>query len=139
VKHDWFTASGGGLLATMWMANPLTVALMKPTFVPNIDTQKVWTDVAAQELAAGGGYTSPGQVLASKSQNYDAANDRTNLLAADSVWSGATFQTSFAVVYDNSGAKPLWSIVDFEGLKDVAGGVFTIDWAAVGLLYVAKA
>ena len=139
MKHDWYIASGGGLIATMWMANPITVALLKPTYVPNPDTHKLWSDIAAQELAAGGGYTAGGKALTGKAQNYDSAGDRTNLLANDLTWTAATFQTAYAAVYDNSGAKPLWSLVDFEGIKDVAGGVFTIDWATIGTLYVTKA
>src|SRR5262245_24579964 len=122
----------------MWLANPMKVALLKPTYVPNPDTHKVFADVSAQEIA-GTGYAAGGLVLANKTTNYDAAQDRTNLLADDSTWGpGATFDTAFAVVYDNSGAKPLWSLVDFEGIKSVVAGVFTIDWAAVGLLYVTK-
>jgi hypothetical protein len=139
VIHNWFPASGGGLLATMWLANPMKVALMKPTYSPNPDTHRVWTDIAGEELSAAGGYATGGLALTGKTQNYDAAQDRTNLLAADSSWGpGATFATRYAVVYDDSGAKPLWSLVDFEAVKDVDNGVFTIDWAAVGLLYVTK-
>jgi hypothetical protein len=115
----------------------MTVALLKPAYVPNPDTHKVWADIAVNEIV-GAGYVAGGQVLANKSENYDAATDRTNLLADDSVWAGATFQTGFAAVYDNSGAKPLWSLVNFEEIKDVAGGTFTIDWAAVGLLFVTQ-
>jgi hypothetical protein len=135
ILHNWFQASGGGILGTLWVAQPMKVALLKPTFVPNRDTQKVFADVSAQEIT-GTGYTAGGVALANRTQNYDAANDRTNLVADDSNWSGATFDAAFAVVYDSSGAKPLWSLVDFEGTKSVASGVFTIDWATVGLLYI---
>ena len=138
MKHDWFWASGGDMLAAIWVANPLKVALLKPTFVPNPDTQLLWSHISGQEIT-GPGYTAGGQALANKTKNYDASADRTNLLADDNVWSGATFQTAFAAIYDSGGAGQLWSLVDFEGTKDVAGGVFTIDWAAVGALYVTKA
>jgi hypothetical protein len=138
MTHDWFPASGGGLIATMWMANPLKVALLKSTYSPNPDTHKVWADIAAQEIV-GTGYTAGGQALAGKAENYDAAQDRTNLVCADNTWTGATFQTAFAAIYDDSGAKPLWSLVNFEAVKDVTAGVFTIDWQAVGTLYVTKA
>ena len=139
MTHTWFSASGGGLLGTLWTANPLTVALLKPTYVPNLDTHKVWTDVSAQEIT-GTGYTTGGVALAGKSVNYDGSADRTNLVANDSTWGpGATFDAAFAVVYDNSGAKPLWSLVDFSGTKSVAAGIFTIDWATVGLLYTIPA
>lgn len=137
MRHDWYGASGGGLISTLWLANPLKVALLKPSFVPDRDLQKVWTDVSAQEIVVAS-YVADGQLLANKTQNYDAANDRTNLLADDSVWGpGFTADIGFAVVYDSSGAKPLWSLVDFEGTRSVINGIFTIDWSAIGLLYLA--
>ena len=136
--HNWYAQSGGGLIANLWLANAMKVALMKPTFVPNRDTQLVWTDVSAQEIAAGGPYVAGGVLLANKSKNYDAANDRTNLLADDTVVGPAfTADIAYAVVYDSSGTKPVWSLVDFEGTKSIANGTLTIDWAAIGLLYVA--
>lgn len=138
MKHDWYPAAGGELISNLWLSQPLKVALLKPTYVPAPDTHKVWSHVSAQELAAGSGYTAGGQTLANKTRNYDAATDRTNLLADDNVWNAATFDTAFAVIYDPSGSMPLWSLVDFEGTKNVVSGVFTIDWAAVGALYVTK-
>ena len=135
MKHDWFPAGGGSVIGTLWVANPITVALLKPTYVPDPDAHKVWADVSAQEIT-GAGYTSGGVALTGKGQSYDPTTNRNNLTAADSQWGpGATFQAGFAVVYDVAGAKALWSLVDFEGMKDVADGVFIIDWAAVGLLY----
>lgn len=138
MKHEWYPAAGGKLISDLWLAQPLKVALLKVTYAPNPDTHKVWADIAAQELAAAGGYAAGGQVIATKTVNYDAANDRTNLLAVDNVWNAATFDTAYAAVYDSSGAMPLWSLVDFEGIKSVVNGVFTIDWAAIGVLYVTK-
>lgn len=137
--HDWYAQSGGNLISTLWLANPMKVALMKPSFVPNRDTQLVWTDVSAQEIAVVAPYVAGGQALASKSKNYDAANDRTNLLAADTVWGpGLTTDVAFAVIYDSSGAQPLWSLVDFQGTKSVVSGTLTLDWAAIGLLYISS-
>jgi hypothetical protein len=137
MRHQWYPAAGGGLLATIWLANPIKVALLSAAYTPNYDTHRVWTDVAANEIT-GTGYTAGGLTLATKTQNYDAATDRTYLLAADSTWGpGATFQARWAVVYDDAGTKPIWSLVDFEALKDVSDGVFTIDWAAAGLLFTA--
>jgi len=137
MTHDWYPASGGGLLATMWMANPMKVALLKATYVPDPDLHKVWADISAQEIT-GTGYTAGGQALTGKAQNYDAAQDRVNLICADNTWTGATFQTAYAAVYDDSGSKPLWSLVNFQATKDVTAGVFTIDWQTVGTLYVTK-
>lgn len=115
----------------------MKIALMKPTFVPNRDTQKVYADISAQELATSPGYTVGGLTLTTKSTPYDSATDRTNLVADDPVWGpGATFDTAFAVVYDNSGTKPLWGLVDFEATKSVANGTFTLDFPLTGFLYV---
>lgn len=136
--HQWYPASGGDLIANLWVAQALKVALLVPGYTPDYDAHKQWSHISGSEIA-GAGYTAGGQLLANKTKNYDAAQDRTNLLADDSIWNGATFQTGYAAVYDPAGAGPLWSLVNFEGTKDVAGGVFTIDWAAIGALYVTKA
>lgn len=138
MKHDWYPASGGGLIATLWTGNPIKVALLNASYVPNPDTHKVWGDVSPFEVS-GSAYTAGGQPLTGKTASYDAAADRTNLLANDSTWGpGASFATRYGVVYDDSGGKPLWSLVDYEALKDIINGVFTIDWAASGALYVTK-
>ena len=139
--HQWMFASAESILGNIWVADSMKIALMKPTYVPNPDTQKFWADVSAQELAAGAGYTAGGITLATKSQAYNAATDRTDLKAADVSWGpGATFDAAFAVIYDaQSGVAatmPLWSLVDFQGTKSVAAGVFTISWAVAGVLYI---
>lgn len=136
MKHNWYYGSGEGLLAALWLAQPMKVALLKPTYVPNLDSHRVWTDISAQDVV-GAGYTAGGQLLAGKTAPYDSAADRTDLRASDTTWGpGATFDASFAAVYDDSGTKPLWSLVDFEGVKSVSSGVLTIDWATVGVLYL---
>ena len=136
MKHQWFAASGGGLVANLWTANALKVCLLKPTYVIDSDNQKLYTDISAQEVT-GTGYTAGGLTLASKTVVYDPATDRTNLICNDSVWGpGATFDCAYAAIYDSGGTKPLWSIVNFEETKSVSNGSFTIDWASVGTLYV---
>lgn len=134
MTHRWAGKSGGGLIANLWTTQPMKVALMKPTFAPNFDVQVVWADIAAQE-AAGAGYTLGGQAIAGRATNYDAAQDRTNLVATDTQWGpGLTIDAAHAIVYD-SGSGAIWSHVNFEETKSIVDGVFTIDWAAVGLLY----
>ena len=135
MTHKWAGKSGGGLLATLWSTQPLKVALMKPTFVPNFDVQAVWADIASQE-ASGAGYSAGGAALANRTTNYDAAQDRTNLLADDTSWGpGLTVDAAFAVIYDG-GSGAIWSCVDFQETKSVVDGSFTIDWATIGILYV---
>jgi len=135
VPQNWFGASAEAILGNIWLANPMKVALMKPSYVPNRDTQKVFADIAAQELAAAGGYVAGGITLVGKTADYDAASDTTHLFATDVVWGpGVTFDTAFAVVYDNSGGKPLWGLIDFQGTKSVGNGVFQLDFDSLGLL-----
>lgn len=136
MKHNWYPRAGGKILGDLWAGSPMKVMLLKPTYVPAPDVHLVYTDISAQEIV-GTGYAAGGLALANLVANYDAAQDRTNLLADDSVWGpGATFDTGFAAIYNNAGAKPLWSLVDFEAVRSVVDGVFTLDWQAIGLLYV---
>lgn len=137
MKHDWFPQSGGKLLGALWTAQPMKVALLDPAFVPDRDTQLLWADVSADEVAAGAPYVAGGAALAGKAVVYDAANDRTNYVADDTVWGPAlTVDAGFAVIYDSASGS-LWSLVDFEGTKSIVNGTLTIDWAAIGLLYAA--
>jgi hypothetical protein len=134
VLHDWYTASAEELISALWLANPITVALLGPGYVPNRDLHKVWTDIAAAEIA-GPGYAQ--KLLTGKAAPYNAGADQTDLQAADVIWGpGATFSAAYAAVYDTSGAKKLWSLVDFEETKNVANGVFVLDWLTAGALYL---
>lgn len=135
MKHDWYSGAAGGLLGTLWTTGPMNVVLLKPGFVPNPDTQKVYADIAAQEVAAGGGYALGGLALTNCLAVFDPASEHTNYLADDSTWTGVTFDVAFAVLYLNVGAKPLWSLVDLEGTEVVSNGVYLIDWATSGLLF----
>ena len=137
MKHDWAYKTAESVMADLWMSHEMKVALMKPTWAPNYDLDLLFGALTVQEIV-GPGYTAGGIILPSKAIPYSAGSDRTDLQAADIQWGpGATFQTGFAAIYDNTDAnKRVWSIVDFEGTKDVDNGVFTIDWSAVGLLYL---
>ena len=141
MKHQWAYAGAEGILGAMWLGNPIKVALFKSTWVPNYDAPMSYSALAGTNEVTGAGYTAGGVALASKAAPYNGSTDRTDLQAADSSWGpGATFDAGFAVIYDDSSpTKLVWSVVDFEGIKSVNNGVFTIDWSAVGLLYVLPA
>src|SRR5262245_35592089 len=134
---QWFGQAATGLIARMWTANQMGVALMQSSYVPNIDTQLRYSDVAASELAAGGGYTAGGQQIASRSISYDSAADEYSLLGADLAWGpGATFTTRYGLIYEMTTTdKWLWALLDFGAPVAVNNGVFQIDWTA-GLLSV---
>lgn len=135
---QWFAQAGGNLIARLWVPQDMKVALMKDTFVPNIDVQLRFADVVAQEVAAGGGYAAGGKSLAGKSVAYDAAANEYNLLAGDLSWGpGATFATRYGVVYeDGTTDEFLWALLDFGALQDISNGTFLLDWGT-NLLAVA--
>jgi hypothetical protein len=134
---QWFAQSGGNLIASLWVPRQMGVALMKDTYVPNVDSHLRWADISAHELVAGGLYIAGGQQIASRSISYDSAANEYNLLGNDLVWGpGATFSPRYGVIYEMTGAdKWLWGLLDFGALIVVSNGVFQIDWAA-GLLSV---
>jgi len=129
---QWFAQAGGNLIARLWTPQDMKVALMKDTYVPNIDTHLRYADISGQELAAGGGYTVAGKSLTGKSVSYDAAANEYNLLADDISWGpGATFQTRYGVVYeDGTTDEFLWALLDFGVLQDITSGTFLLDWAS---------
>jgi hypothetical protein len=131
-SSQWFAQAGGNLIARLWVPQDMKVALMKDTFVPNVDSQLRYADVAAQELAAGGGYTPAGKSLTGKSISYDASLNEYNLIANDLSWGpGATFQTRYGIVYeDGTTDEFLWALLDFGVLQDIQNGTFLLDWAS---------
>lgn len=128
---QWYAQSGANLIARLWVPQDMKVALLKPTYTPNIDTHLRYTDISAEEVAAGGGYTTGGKSLTGKSISYDAAANEYNLLAADLSWGpGATFQTRYGAVYeDGTTDEFLWALLDFGALQDISNGTFLLDWA----------
>jgi hypothetical protein len=131
-SSQWFAQAGGNLIARLWVPQDMKVALMKDTFVPNVDSQLRYADVAAQELATGGGYTANGKSLTGKSISYDASLNEYNLIASDLSWGpGATFQTRYGIVYeDGTTDEFLWALLDFGVLQDIQNGTFLLDWAS---------
>lgn len=128
---QWYAQSGALLIARLWVPQDMKVALMKATYVPDVDAQLRYADVSAQELAAGGGYTVGGKSLTGKSTAYDAALNEYNLLAGDLSWGpGASFQTRYGIIYEGDTTdKFLWALLDFGALQDIANGTFLLDWA----------
>src|SRR5215831_15852320 len=128
---QWYAQSGGYLIARLWTAQDMRVALLKSTYTPDVDEHLRYSDVSAQEVAAGGGYTAGGKSLTGKSVSYDAAANEYNLVAADLSWGpGATFQTRYGVIYEaDTTDKWLWALLDFGALQDISNGTFLLDWA----------
>jgi len=135
---EWFGQSGGGLIARLWTAQQMGVALLGAgSGPPNLDTAMRYSDVSAQEIGAGGGYTIGGQAIANRTASYDAAANEYNLLGDDLTWGpGATMAMRYGVIYEMTTVdKYLWALLDFGTLVSISAGAFTIDWTA-GLLSI---
>lgn len=129
---QWYAQSGGHLIARLWVPQDMKVALLLPAYTPDIDAHMRYSDVSAQEVANGGGYSTGGKSLTGKSVAYDAPTNEYNLLAGDLSWGpGATFQTRFGAVYEEGTSDEfLWALLDFGATQDIANGTFLLDWAS---------
>ncbi len=125
----------------------MKVGLSNSTHVPDKDDQ-FCDDVGADDFVdgelSGTGYTggfggSGRKVLASKAVVYDTTNDRVELDAADSVWTGINAGTiEWATILDETGqatdtTTPVVINVDLATTV-TNGGDITIEWDAEGIL-----
>jgi len=86
-------------------SDTLCMALLGAGYTPS-DAHSAWSDVSAQEVAAGGGYASGGAVLGSKQLLEDAANRRAYFTSAAPLWPAATISAHYAVIYKRAGGSP---------------------------------
>lgn len=93
-----------------------------------------YSDISANELASGSGYTTGGNTLASKSVTEAAT---TKWDASDRAWTSATFTAYHLVIYDTSVTNDLIASIDLGGAKAVVSGTFTIQWDSDGIITLA--
>lgn len=133
---------GSGATQTVdYLADTIQVGLSTSTHVPNKDDNYL-DDAGADDFVDGeigvGGYAR--QTLASKAMTYDAANDRVELDAVDTVFtslaSGATIAQ--ATVHEDQTTDATSRVVanvDSGGFPVATnGGNITIQWNAEGII-----
>ena len=116
----------------------MKVALMDPTWTPDIDTEDFWSDISAKEIT-GTGYTAGGQTLTNCTIAVDTVNDWIKFDADDSAWtiSGGATMTRLVVYRDTGVAatSPLLFHANDGGFPQLAsGGLFTVTWSSNGLV-----
>lgn len=138
-----FEGQYGGTAARRidWAADTIKVVLTTSAYTPDQDAHDFYNDVT-NELSTAGGYTAGGATLGSRTVNYDTGTNRTQLRAATTSWTSATFTANKAVVYsDTAGASttdPLIVYVQFGADQTVSSGTFSIAWDATdGVGYIA--
>lgn len=135
---NWFgLALSGQYSATAarrvdWVTDTIKTMLLTSSYAWNQDTNDFVSVVNTNEIS-GTGYTAGGFTLASKSVTYDAPSNTLRLIAANAVWTSASFTARYGVVYKDTGTaatSPLLGYVDLGGSQTVTSGTFTIQWDA---------
>lgn len=121
-----------------WNTNTIKIALLDNGHTPDLDGHDFFSDVEADELANGNGYTSGGNQIDNPTVTVDSATDEIRLDADDEAWTSATFVARYGVIYKDLGgattADPLIALIDFDGDQTVSSGTFTIVAHATGYL-----
>jgi hypothetical protein len=85
-----YGGASSGLAPNMdWLSDDVRHALVTSSYTPNLDTHDFWDDVVANEVS-GGGYTTNGYALASKTLTYVAANSYGTAWGAATAYGGDT-------------------------------------------------
>ena len=113
-----------------WAASTINLALVTSTYTPNQDTDTFWGDTGLQsnELASGGGYTTGGNALASKTSTYDATSNEARFTATSPItWTFVGTKTfRYGIVYVSTGTpttSPLVAYIDY-GAQSITDSTF---------------
>lgn len=91
-----------------------------------------YSNVSGDEVADGSGYTSGGQTLQNVTWSRDGGT--VTFDANDPVWTSATFDAAYGVIYDDTSTNDLLvCLIDFGGNKSVSSGTFTVHFHADGI------
>lgn len=111
-------------------ADVFKVILMKAGFAFSRATHDTYSDVLADELATGGGYTAGGQTLAGVAVTRDDGANITVASWNNPSWlaTGGDIVTQGAIIFDDTlASKPTVGFIDFgAALTTYTGGTFTI-------------
>jgi hypothetical protein len=139
VTAKWYTNGPKHMCSdVVWTSSTIKVLLTTSSYTPDQDAHEFKSSVT-NEVASGGGYTTGGVTLASKTTTADTASNETRLDAADISWTSATFTARYAVVYADTGVagtSALLGYVDFGVDTSVSAGTFSITWDATGVLKI---
>ena len=119
-----------------WLSDSIYIALVN-AYTPNQSAHEFWSDVVANEVPNGSGYTTNGIVLTGKTLAV-ASLVATFDSSLDPTWSGATFTATHAIIYDRTPAsdatRPLIAYIDFGGALSPVSGSLVIQFNASGIL-----
>jgi hypothetical protein len=149
VSAFWFgqaimQAFGSGTLGNApnidYLSDTIKVALFTDAHAPDQDAD-VFYDAAngmTEVSESGTGYTTGGATLGTKTLGYTSGTNVIKFDGAPVAWAASNITARYAEIYDDTPAsnKPLLGYVDFGANKTTVDGVFTITWAAGGILTI---
>jgi hypothetical protein len=122
-----------------WVAETWKLMLLSSVHVPNAGTQQYVADVVANEIGdTGGKYTTGGVAVAGKvslenGNNY--ALDATDIV----IGTGANLTYRYGILFVSTGNQATEKIraqIDFLANQIVVNGTSTIQWNALGIIYI---
>lgn len=132
---------GNGSFPINLMTDSIYMVLLTSAYTPSVGHTS-YSNVSANEVPNGSGYTTGGAALASKNISVETINNRAYFTAANVNWSASTITAAFAALLKRvggspSGTDPLIGIYDFGGNKSSSSGNFTLQPDATdGYLYL---
>ena len=121
-----------------WVGETWKIMLLNNTHVPNAATQQFVSDVVSDEVAASGVYSAGGVAIAGKVSMADGNNYSLN--ADDLVLGpGTTLNYRYGILFKDTGnqaTSPIRAQIDFLTDQIVTNGTSTIQWNALGIIYL---
>ena len=121
--------------------NAFRMTLVTSAYTPNANTHDTWSDISANEVANGGGYTTHGKLLTMTST--DGGTGTTTVDCDDQSWTSSTITAKYAVLVkdaDANGALVAGDLVlcycDLEtggGSVSTTNGTFAVNIHANGI------
>lgn len=124
---------GKGELA--WVSDTVSVSLHDNTFSVDVDGDTYFSDISSSEIS-GGGYTSGGEDLGSKTATQDDTNDRAKFDGADIQITSFTNTFRYVVVRQDTGTDSTSRLItayDIGADKTISNGIYDITWPASGV------
>jgi len=118
----------------------LFLALVTNAYTPDMDAHDFWSDVVANELATGNGYTTNGFDVTGATYSYDSASDQVRLDIGDPSWTFTASKTwKYGVLYERSSGtdatRQLFALLTWDTDQTVSTA-YTLTIDAAGLLYL---
>ena len=108
----------------------IKVALVGPSYTPNIDTHNTWADITNEISATG--YTAGGKLLGTVTITKDTTNDLAKVDAPDVVWTNlATATIDYAILYKSTATTYLIGYMVIT--TDSNGNNYSIIWHTDGI------